>query len=624
MAWISYPFRPRRAFMIVAVSVVVLGVAVTAGYWSLPRLVTQDRLREALSVHAANWSGGQLRLPENAEVSLVAGPSVRIENTSFEGALSGADWRLDADSIEASVRLLPLLRGQVEIDTLRLDAPELSLRSRDVSEGTGLSAPRAHLPARSGPWGEVIIKDASVAYEGPDGRRHGFSGIDLRISAEKGSSAVLLSGTLPAMMGRLRVGGRLEDPEAFLAGGGSDAWLKLRGASAAKEPPGTTGQSSTADVPTAAPESRVAAALRQVAAAAGLVDAGPVNVEAYLSATPRALKINDATMSFGRVRAEGELNVALAGDEAPFDQMASVLRGASASWSEASAAIASGEWRDAPVRLGWLAPLELELAARLRDSRIAGREVEARRIRLEARGGHARLELAASGDLGELRSDLALSVESEDDPPRIAARGQFRDIDLGEMGHVVLSLAPPPLVSPPQLPEGTLDADFEAESSGSTLGEMVAAFDGTFTADARDGHLTGTDLILTLESLADGRGIMTEEDGPLIPAAGRTTFKTARADIDFGSGAARLGALRIRGERYAIDMDGEADLEVGEMRAEGQARLHADDADAEQPTDRVVLPFGVGGTLVEPVVAAGVPRRDAEQGTSVSGNGGAE
>ena len=610
--------------MILAVASMVLGGAATAGYWALSRLVPEDRLREAVRVHVASWSGGHLRLSPRAEISLVAGPSVRIGTAAFEGTLPGTAWRLETGTVNASLGMPALLRGRVEIETLRIDSPHLRLQRRDASASAGPSlTARVRQSARPDPKGEVIVTDARVSYEGPDGQRTRIDGIDLRMAAERESTAILLTGALPAGADRLRVHGRLEEPGAVFGDGASAARLEVRGAPPLATP-GTTQPRPKTDLPAAAPESRFVTVLRRIAAAAGVVGTAPIVIEAAVSATPRAIDLAEATVSFGGLLAEGKLSVALAGAQAPFNQMAGILRGATAAWSDASAAVAAGAWREAPLALDWLAPLELELSARLRDSHLAGRDLKARRMLLQTRGGRARLELAVTGDLGEFRSDLMVYAGRAGGTPRLSARGQVRNVNLSDAGKALQSLGPPPLVTPPPPPEGTLDADFDVVARGKTLGELVAAVSGTLSADARDGRLTGADVILTLESLADGRMIMTKQGGPLVPAAGRTDFDTARAEIAFRAGAAHLDALRIRGKRYAIDMDGEADLRLGEMRGEGLARLLSESAEMEPPPERVVLPFGLGGTLTAPVVAAGVPRWEMEPDTVAAGHRGAE
>ncbi|MFP4569549.1 AsmA-like C-terminal region-containing protein [Rhodosalinus sp.] len=597
----------RRHLLIVALGAVVLAAGAAASYRALPHLVSDDRLRAAVMEHAATWSGGEIRLPEDAVVSSHRGGVLTLGNATFGGSFGGAEWQIDVDLIEARVKLVPLLRGEVEVERLTLKAPQFRLVEHDASAMAALRdlpVDQMDLPR---PDGEVIVTDARFVYEGPTGRRVGFGGVDLRLAADPDSTGVLLTGGLPAGTGRLDVQGRLDDPAAVLSRQGSDARLVLRRA-ATTETAGTPPPQPRNDVPAAAREGQVISAVRRIAAAVGLTGMGPVAIEGRVTATPRSLGIADASVSFGGLLAEGDLSVALAGEAPPFDQLGQVARGASAAWRDAAAAIEAGAWRDAPVALHWLEPLEITLAARLRDSRLAGQSVEARRIRLEAGDGRARLDMDAAGGLGRMQGGIALGARSPDGPPRVSVDGRLEGVDMGATGRGLLTLAPPPLVSPPELPEGTLDMHIGLASSGETLGAIVTTVEGVIRADARDGSIAGTDLPLTLEGLAEGRDIMTEEDGPLIPSAGRTAFDTAQGRIDFVPGVARVSEFRIRGPRYDIDMRGEADLGIGAMRADGQARLLAELADDADRSPIVDLPFGLGGTLAAPVVAAGVPR----------------
>ena len=617
MTWVSKMGPARRRVVSVTVAAVIVGLAALAAFRALPGLASDDMLRKAVTAHAATWSGGEVRLPEDAAVSSVRGRVIAFDDVQFGGTFGGAEWRLDVASIQATVRISPLLRGKVEIETLTLEAPQFRLVDHDE---TAMAALR-DLPAEgrdlSGPEGEVIVTDARFVYEGPTGRRVGFDGLNLRVAADPDSTGVLIAGGLPAGTGRLDLQGRLDDPAAVLSGHGSAARLVLRRA-AATQGAGTPPPQPRPDVPAAAREGQVISALRRIATAVGLTGMGPVAIEGRITATPRTVGIADASVSFGGLLAEGDLTVALAGEASPFDQVGRVARGASAAWRDAATAVGEGAWRDAPVTLDWLAPLEVALAARLRDSQLAWQAVEARQILLEAADGRVRLDIAAAGDLGRLRGEIALGALPADGPPRLAVNGRLEGIDMGATGRTALLLAPPPLVSPPQLPEGTLDADIDLATSGETLGAMVTALEGVIDADARDGSIAGTDLPLTLEGLAEGRAIMTEQDGPLIPSAGRTEFDTAEVRIDFVPGVGRVSEFRIRGARYDIDMRGEADLGIGAMRADGQARLLADDS---EPSPIVDLPFGLGGTLAAPVVAAGVPRRgdDLTSGAAAEG-----
>lgn len=604
MTWISQKNATRPYRLFVAIFALVLMAAATVTYLALPSLVPENKLREALAAHTATWSGGEFRLPANVEVSLDRGPAMTAENAVFKGTLNGDEWQLDVASLHATFKVLPLLQGKVEIDTLTLDTPHLRLQAHDDTVTPRLRESRANEPGHQSPGGEVIITNASFTYEGPTGRRVGVDGIDLRMTARPGTTEVLLTGVIPAGKERLQVEGWFEDPAVAFSGSGSKARLALRTADIADDD-GTPPQP---EVPVAAKEGEMVSALRRIAAAVGLTRIGPIVLEGNFSATPRTLEITDAAISFSGFLAEGDLAIALGSEETPFDQVGSVVRGALAAWRDASIVLETGAWREAPVTLDWLVPLDIMLSARFRNVRFAGKDLEARHFLFNVSSGHARLEVAAAGDLGRLWGELALSAQPGEGAPQVALNGRLENVELGETSRALLSLMPPSLVSPPQLPEGTLDAAIDVTTQGETLGAMVTAFNGMLSAKARDGSIAGANLPLTLEGLANGRKIMTEKDGPLIPAGGRTKFDTAEARIDFVPGSARLSKSHIRGERYDIDLHGEANLKIGAMRGEGQAKLHGNVADDDVSFPLVDLPFGLGGSLAAPVVAAGVPR----------------
>lgn len=551
-----------------------------------------------------------------------------LDHPVFSGNRGGTEWRLEVASLEASLRPLPLLWGQIEIERLALDRPRFRF-----GEGRDAEAPAAGTPVgaplvareQAAPVGEVILTDMSIVHEGAAGRDE-VRVPGLRMVAVPESTAVLLTGGILVGERLLRIEGRLEDPAAVFSDRGSDVRLMLRGAKEAEDGGATPPPPPPPDVPAVAEEPEIVSSLRRLAATVGLPVYGPVAIEGRLALTPKSLGITDATMAVSGVVMEGDITVSLDGNEPLFVQMDQIVRKAVAAWSDVSAAIKAGEWREAPLSLGWLASVDVDLDLRVRDGGPRATGIESGRVRLIASDARVRLELAANGDLGRSEAELTVNVDpsAEDAATVIAANGRVEDVVLDKVGRVVLSLLPPPLVSPPPLPEGTLDARLGFASKGATLGEMVSSLNGSFVASVRDGSIAGVDLVLTLEGLAEGREFMSEEDGPLIPFAGRTVFDTVEWRADFVPDAARLTALSISGDRYVIDMSGDVDLRSGEVRAEGQAVLLGDGVEADRSDRLVDLPFGFGGTLAAPVVAAGVPRVDPggeqEATRAMSGN----
>lgn len=593
---------PRWALCLGLVVSLFVGFAILT-YRTIPELVSEQKLRSALSDYVRDWTGGEGRLRHFSGLSVDQRLRVVVEDAVIAGTAEGMEWRIEVAAFSAALRFLPLIGGRIEVGRLEFDRPRIELRDSDIP---GPEIPVTTAVARSRPVGEVILKDASIAQEGV-GELHG---LDLRLAALGDSAAVLLTGAVPTGGGRVAIEAWVEDPAAALSSGGSRARLAFRAAGAAQE--GGLPSAPLRNVAVAADDGEFARALRRIVTTLGLPFSGETVIRGRFALSPRSLEIADATMSAGRIVVEGDLAVALAGEGPAADRLMGVLRGADRTWSDGAEALASGAWPEVPISLDWLAPIAVDLAADVQVGGLAGPELAARNVRLEARDGEVRLDINAVGDLGRLRVEATAEVgpNGGDDSIRIASKGRLEEVDLGALGDILVSQGAPPLVSPMQLPQGTLEGQFDIAARGDTLGDLLAGLDGSLEARATEGSLTGADLILTLESVAEGRRFMTEQDGPLIPAAGRTKFDTVEGRIDFVQGIARLARARIKGGRYTIDLSGEATLPVGEMWAEGQASLRPADANAAAPA--VDLPFGFGGTVTAPVVAAGVPRRDGE------------
>lgn len=606
----------RRGALVVAATLAVGVAAATAVYFAVPGLVPEHRMRAAIAEHVGAWTVGDLRLHQlEADVSFSGGPVIAFENAVFSGVRGGRERKLEADSIEATLETLPLLWGQIEIKRLVLDRPRFWSGDGDAvteaSTGASMIArDTVQIPAAPR-LGEIILSDASIVQEGTAGLEE-IRMPDLRMAAVPESTAVLLSGGVLVGERLLRIGGRVEDPAALLTGSGSNVRLVLRDGGKAEDGDTSPMPPPPPDVPAIAEVSEVRLMLRRASAAIGLSAFGPVAIEGRFALTPRTFGIADATLTVNGFALDGDLSILLKDKEPFVTQVDQVVYDAMDAWRDASVAIRAGEWREVPLALGWLAPLDITLDAQIRNYSADPADPEIGRVQFATRDARARLKMKTSGDLGRLEADVTVDVDptATADGAGVTAKGRVDDVALDKVGRVALDLLPPPLVSPPPLPEGTLDVAVGLVSQGATLGDLVSDLDGSLVVNARDGSLAGADVVQTLERLTQSREFMSEEDGPLIPSAGRTMFDTIKAHADLKPGAAHLTALHISGDRYVIEMSGDVDLRSGEVRAEGQAVLLDGDADLERTTRRFYLPFGSGGTLAAPVVAAGVPRME--------------
>jgi hypothetical protein len=185
--------------------------------------------------------------------------------------------------------------------------------------------------------------------------------------------------------------------------------------------------------------------------------------------------------------------------------------------------------------------------------------------------------------------------------------GRLDGMSLADAGEHLQRGRTTTLIGAEQPPQGSGTATFDVVVEGPTIGAMIQSLAGRAGVDIRDGSLDGADTISTLERVVDGEAGIAEGEAPFIPMAGRTYFSRLTALLVAGDGVASAERIHLAGERFEITLSGELDLTGGELTAEGTASLF----DAESGDGRnilVELPFGVGGTIRDPMGAPGIPR----------------
>lgn len=113
--------------------------------------VDADRFRPRIARAVSEASGGELRLPEPLKIDLLPTLALRTGAGEFvapgpegtraaPGAVPLARWR----SLRIGARLVPLLRGRLEVGRIRIDGLELDLRrnAAGADNWEGLLAPR--------------------------------------------------------------------------------------------------------------------------------------------------------------------------------------------------------------------------------------------------------------------------------------------------------------------------------------------------------------------------------------------------------------------------------------------------------------------------------------------------
>ncbi|PJI91466.1 AsmA-like protein [Yoonia maricola] len=585
--------------------------AISAGaYFVVPALVPDRLVQAQINKQIERWSGGAFTLRDDADITVEPGFRVVVSNPAFVSRTNvDAAPVLTTDTIIAPLKIVPLLMGRVEIAELVLLRPEIDLRM----SGRPFAAPaqqqvegetsKDQMPQ----LGEVIFVDGALRLTDAVGDQN-ISGLNMRLGADALTEAVVMRGDAFIGPQHLRFDLQLDNLRALVSDLGTQARMNVRVGPRHQSEPGE-------DItPNPAPPYEIADKLWQAAGRLGLSRGGfgAVTIEGTFSVTPHTVAISDATFSVGGVDIDGHLR-AETEDQTVIAKLLSLPVTVNAFVAHATQ-MDDRRWTDIPVKMAWLDDLDLDIALAGEDLAVGGLTVDTAALSVAVGDRAMSLDLSGAAEgIGQIEAQVALE-QVPSDGVRLMATGGVENMSAGEVTQFLAAMGPPPLIGTAQLPEGTMNGLFNVGADGETLGQLLNSLKGSVTAQLTDGSLVGTDLVTTLETLHAGRKFMTQEYGPLIPAAGRTQFDQLDARIDFASGVASLSEVEITGEHFGINMLGEVLMSEGTMNIGGNAVLLSAPETVASPSDAIVdLPFGVGGTLFAPVVAPGVPVVTAER-----------
>lgn len=572
-------------------------VSICAGALLLiPRLDLDDVLRDGINDEIERIAGEDLNLRGDAKVLIRPNFRVVVTDPIFASADgSDAEGLLTASRVEATLRIAPLLLGRGEIAKLDLFRPHISIDHIGAPTSLWSGTPGAH---KSGtdvlkPPASITITDGTLEFAGEPG----IFGLNLSILPGKASEGISISGDFMTGSRRTFVDLYLEDPPGFFSDGGSQGTMSFR-FDAVETPLDTDPLGTETD-------SDLLADLRHLLDQVNVFGPGPLLVDGHFAILPGAIRVSNATISKGGIALQGNLDLRTTAEASILPQLQTLQVSADTAISDAVRAISSGNWPAAPITTSWLDDFEIDFDLEGQDIAFGGAAFDAVTISLHTRDDNLSLDVTAQSDmLGRLEARTAV-----DDAAEVTVSARVSDASLREIIQPISRTMHTRPFGKLQLPEGALNADLKLAGRGKTAGEILESLAGSVTASLENGRLTGADVTATLETLAQGRQFMTKEKGPLIPTAGRTRFDLIDGHVDIKAGTARISRLTIAGERLEINMLGEIGLKNGAMYVVGNAQLSAArEGETEQVARHVDLPFGIGGTVFSPMVAAGVPQ----------------
>ncbi len=534
-------------------------ILLAGGFLLLTRLVPEDDVRAEVTRSLQRATGMQPRISGSARLTLLPRPAIRLEDVRLD---DGARTGISTGTIIATVRLLPLLSGNIEIASITFERPHLALEIG--SEGmriTGLPLDAPAPPEQRAALPELRIVDGVVEF-----RVAGLESADTltRVEASLAWSATGLTASGTFDWRRTSIAGTLNvaDIGALRSANRSGMRMRLEGEGlraifegglAFRNGPQVEGQLTV--------EGK---SLRNLTSRLGLEPLergglGPFSLKSQVALTPSAFVLSGLSIDLDGNLIEGGLTLKREAGRA-------LLQGTLASEAidlTRYAAIStpgrpSSEWVDQPIQLSSFDAFDLDLRLSARRITIGKIEIGRFAAATALKGGRLTLNVGEArvfggtftGTLALVRGPAGADIKIQ------AGLTEFNlDRSLAELTGV-------------RNVEGVGVLAFELEGSGKTPNQIMREFAGNASLVITRGAVVGVNFEQVLRrlerkplaSLADLRG-------------GRTPFERIAAKARFTEGSVMLEEIQIESSLLRVTLSGAASISRRDLELRGVASL---------------------------------------------------
>ncbi len=577
--------------------------------FALPYFVPERDIRTALTQSLQAATGTDPRIEGEAHFTLLPRPAIRLDGVRFGGTEPSV---FSAGSLRATIRLLPLIFGQVEIASLVFERPRLLVEiGNDGVKLVGLPLrlmDNSAEPARP----DIRIVDGIAELRGTGGRSESLSALEWTFAWHGADLAA--KGSFQWRNAPVNATLLIADPNRLADGNRSPFRLKLEA-----EPLRVSFEGGLAFRRGFQAEGALAAesnSLRAALAWGGIEPPttggfGPLALKAQATFTPAGLALSGLTVELDGNRAQGGLTLTrdsdrplvqgtLASETADFSRYASgfSMRGAD-----------GRNWNEAPIDVGALEGFDLDL--RLSAGRILFNKTELERVAMAAavRAGRFTLSVGEAQIFGGTLHGTA-AIGPSPTGAKIKLEANLKDFDaergLGELAGI-------------RRLEGSGSLALLLSGSGTSVSAIARDLHGQANLLVQNGSFNGLNVEQALRRF---------ERSPLSGTAdlrgGRTPFDRFAAKLQVTEGNASVQEAEMQNALLHITLSGLASIPRRDLDLRGNASLIRPAASGDADAVTFNLPFLVRGSWDDPTLvpdpSALIRRSEAPTLLNISGS----
>lgn len=620
----------RKLLIGLALVAVVLVAVVVA----VPFLVPVEQYKGRIEAEVTQRTGREFRIQGPMALSLLPTLAVELNDVSFAGPPGARTPEMvRLGRLELELKPWPLLRGEVQVDTLVLREPRIALEvDAQGRPNWVLDQPRATdqpEPAPAGPgdgqeqaaglpdlrFGEVELVDGQVSYfDARTQALHEVTDVDVTLMAPDLSQPADLKGRLVFRDRPVTIDARVDQPRALVETGASRLTAAVAGDLLAIRFDGAleraaAGPGATGRLDLRAPE------LRQLVTWATGNDPGDLPVQSAslaggLAANADRIALTDGTYKAGDVEAAGNVAVALTGPRPKIDGVLTVARlnldrflnqpgpaGEQAPAQPAPAAPAPasspGEdsgWSTRPIDFSALRTVDADLKIALAGLTVKGVDAGASDRAITLDGGRLRTVLGETALFdgtvsGQVNADASGAV------PALALDLRINGV---QAGPVLTRFADFDRLA------GTARAVASLRTTGASERAMVEGLDGQGSVTFTDGAIKGINLAAMVRNAAaafQGQPVGNEPQ--------QTDFAELGGNFTIQNGVVRNDDLRLLAPLLRLEGRGTVALPPKTIDYRLQPRLVStiEGQGGTRDVTGIAVPVLVRGSLTDPSFA---------------------
>lgn len=575
----------RRLILLLVLIVVLLAGALVLA----PRMVSKDMIRTKVAQDIAALTGREVSLVGEPEVVFLPEPRITLRDIQISNpeGISG-DQLLVTERLTATLRLLPLLFGEVEIKTFRLDEPRIRLvrnaqgrRNWDFKGGTAALALAFAGDIRIG---NFEIAGGTLHWSDEiTGETESLEKVNLVINWPSIQNPLTLSGDAVWNEEGVKLSIDLEKPFDFARGNGSPARAEIAADPLSVSFQGTAQDfkdlhlSGAFDITTDSVRDFVNWVGGDIEPGQTLGSASIVGQAKYHR---REFAVDNAKFELDGNRSSGTLRIALLQKPVIEGTIAFNVLNLDPYVEEFALLPHGGQdgWEALRFDADWFRSMNSDLRLSANVIEIQGLAFKDAAASLLLKDEVMQIGIAESAFYeGSLTGRMTILPDQKTGSLSVQTQAKMTDFDIGEASA---KFGRAGRLSG----NGTVNLNVAME--GINAGDLVSSLDGSLSLDLTNGSVPGVDLKAVANAVRSGTNVSSQL------RADSTDFELLKATILFGDRAALVQKAVIEADGYATVMAGSIGLPIGRVSLSAYMAL-----DGPAAGD---IPFEITGYLSDP------------------------